>query len=235
MHSPRKILFYLTAFSVAMGFMESAVVIYLREIFYKEGFSFPLKPMSPSLALVEVFREAATVIMLIAIGWFAGRTKLQKFAYFNIAFAIWDLVYYIFLYIFLGWPESLFTWDILFLIPFPWVGPVWAPCLLCLLMIAGSLFVIRRSREDPEFRIPKLHWALLIGGAVTCIVAFMWDYLNYLPAGRQSRNGVWTPGSDQDLFSEISGYIPSAFNYPLFFVGFVLMAVPVFYNMYKRP
>jgi hypothetical protein len=227
MHSPRKILLYLIAFSIAMGFMESAVVIYLREIYYKEGFAFPLKPMSASLALVEVFREAATVIMLICVGWFAGKTKLQKFAYFNIAFAIWDLFYYIFLYVFLGWPESMFTWDILFLIPFPWVGPVWAPCLLCLLMIAGSLFVIDRTRKDPAFRIPVLHWALLIGGAVICIIAFMWDYFNY-------RKELWTPGSDRDLFSEITGYVPSAFNYPLFFAGFILMALPVVYNIYKN-
>jgi hypothetical protein len=223
----RRTLIYLTAFSIAMGFMESAIVIYLREIYYKGGFSFPLKPMSASLALVEVCREAATVVMLVCIGWFAGKTKLQKFAYFNIAFAIWDLCYYLFLYLFLDWPESLFTWDILFLIPFPWVGPVWAPCLLCVLMIWGSLFVIRRSNEDPAYSIPKLHWVLLIGGAVICIVAFMWDYISY-------RNGLWLPGSEKELFSEITGYVPSAFNYPLFFVGFLLMAVPVGFNMHKR-
>jgi len=221
----KKIL-YVTAFAIAMGFMESAVVIYLREIFYKDGFSFPLRPMSPALALVEVFREAATVIMLVCIGWFTGKTKLQRFAYFNIAFAIWDLFYYIFLYIFLGWPQSLSTWDILFLIPFPWVGPVWAPCLLCLLMIAGSLFVIRRTERDPDYSIPILHWSLLISGALICIIAFMWDYLSY-------HQNLWTPGSDKDLFAEINGYIPSAFNYPLFFVGFLLMAFPVVRNMYK--
>lgn len=207
-----------------MGFMESAVVIYLREVFYKDGFSFPLRPMPASLALVEVLREAATVIMLVCIGWFAGVNKLQRFAYFNIAFAVWDLFYYLFLYVFLGWPESLFTWDILFLIPFPWVGPVWAPVLLCLLMITGSVFVVRQTARQPDFRIATIHWLLLITGAVICIIAFMWDYLAY-------HRTLWTPGAEQDLFSEIEGYVPASFNHSLFFTGFVLMCLPVFHNM----
>ena len=68
---------------------------------------------------------------------------------------------------------------------------------------------------------------MLIGGALICIIAFMWDYLTY-------HNKLWTPGSTQDLFSEITGYVPAAFNYPLFFVGFILMAFPVGYNAYRR-
>jgi hypothetical protein len=163
--------------------------------------------------------------MLVCIGWFAGKNKLQRFAYFNIAFGVWDIFYYVFLYIFLGWPESLFTWDILFLIPFPWVGPVWAPVLLCLLMIGGSLFVIRQTEKLPEFRIARAHWALLISGAIVCIIAFMWDYLRY-------HNQLWAPGNDQDLFSEIEGYVPVTFNHRLFFAGFLLMLFPVVYNVY---
>lgn len=225
MRSAQKTLVYVTVFAIAMGFMESAVVIYLRELFYRDGFSFPLRPMPASLALVEVLREAATVIMLVCVGWFAGKNKLQKFAYFNIAFAVWDIFYYVFLYLFLGWPESLFTWDILFLIPFPWVGPVWAPVLLCLLMIAGSVFVVRQTDRLPDYRISPAHWTLLIGGAVICIVAFMWDYLRY-------HRELWTPGSDSELFSEIEGYVPSSFNHSLFFLGFILMCFPVVYNMH---
>jgi hypothetical protein len=218
-------LIYLTVFAVAMGFMESAVVIYLREIYYKDGFSFPLRPMHTSLAVVEVLREAATVIMLIGVGWFAGVNKLQRFASFIVAFAVWDIFYYVFLYIFLGWPESIFTWDILFLIPFPWVGPVWGPLLLCLLMITGSVFVIRQTDRLPGFSIPRIHWVSLIAGAAVCIIAFMWDYLAY-------QSSLWLPGKDQPLFTEIEGYVPSSFNHPLFFAGFLLMCLPVFYNIF---
>ncbi|MDQ3016493.1 MAG: hypothetical protein M3R25_07230 [Bacteroidota bacterium] len=119
-----KLIIYVIVFAIAMGFMESAIVIYLRELFYPEGFRFPLIPIPHRLAVVEILREAVTVIMLICVGYFAGRNKVQRFAFFGLAFAIWDLFYYIFLYAFLGWPESIFTCDILFLIPVPWVGPV---------------------------------------------------------------------------------------------------------------
>ncbi|MBK6833902.1 MAG: hypothetical protein IPG89_06345 [Bacteroidetes bacterium] len=66
--------------------------------------------------------------MLVGAGIIAGKTRLTRFAYFIIAFAIWDIFYYVFLYVLLQWPESLFTWDILFLVPVPWTGPVIAPC-----------------------------------------------------------------------------------------------------------
>jgi len=212
-------------FAIAMGFLESAVVIYLREIYYKEGFSFPLKPMPFSIALVEVLREAATVIMLIGIGFLAGKTRLQRFAYFSLAFAVWDLFYYVFLYVFLGWPQSLFTWDILFLIPLPWVGPVWAPCLLSLLMLGGSVFVIIECEKNKDYRVAALHWLLLIGGAVICIVSFMWDYFIY-----QQNN--WAMAGEP-LSNAIPGYVPVWFNSPLFFTGLVLMSLPVFYNMFR--
>src|SRR5690348_14185303 len=110
-------LIWLSLFAIAMGFMESAVVIYLRKILYPGGFQFPLMPISNDLAMVEIFREAATMIMLVGIGILAGRSVKEKFAIFIFCFAVWDIFYYVFLKIFLDWPQSLMTWDILFLIP----------------------------------------------------------------------------------------------------------------------
>ncbi len=83
-------------FAIAMGFLEAAVVIYLRALYYPTGFQFPLKTMDQHLAMVEILREFATVIMLLGVASLAGRNKLQSFAYFNLAFAIWDLFYYLF-------------------------------------------------------------------------------------------------------------------------------------------
>lgn len=205
-------------FAIAMGFLESAVVIYLRGLYYKDGFAFPLRPMPFSTAVVEVLREAATVVMLVCLGYLAGKTKLQRFAYFNLAFAVWDIFYYVFLYVFLGWPQSLFTWDLLFLIPLPWVGPVWAPCLLALLMIAGSVLVIARVQRDPLFSLPARNWLFMISGASICILAFMWDYLSFC-------TNYFSPR--QALFSDLSGYVPQSFNYLLFFTGFAGMGYPV--------
>ncbi|MCW3076986.1 MAG: hypothetical protein JWO32_1595 [Bacteroidetes bacterium] len=216
-------------FAIAMGFMESSIVIYLRELFYKNGFNFPLKGIPPFIARIEFFRELGTVIMLVGIGIIAGKTKLQRFAYFVLAFAIWDIFYYIFLYLCLGWPPSLCTWDILFLIPVPWVGPVWAPCLLCMLMITGSVFVIIRSEENREFKIAKIFWWMLIAGAAVCILSFMWDYLIF----SNTKHQTWSVLSNQDLFPEIENYIPIQFNYFLFFTGFLAMCTAVIFSMIK--
>ena len=225
---PIKKIIWIILFAIAMGMLESAVVVYLRELYYKDGFSFPLKIIPVSIARVETWREVATIIMLVAVGILAGKGKLQRFAYFVLAFAVWDLFYYIFLYVFLGWPESLFTWDILFLIPAPWVGPVWAPCLLCLLMITGSIYIIRKTEESNNFTISLFYWALMITGSLICIVAFMWDYLLW------AKNSSWSMFSDQALFEDIQTYIPQQFNIGLFLTGFIMMLSSVILYIQKN-
>ena len=226
MRTTKKIIIWVSLFAIAMGFMESAVVIYLRELYYKTGFEFPLKQISPFIAKIEFFREIATIIILVGCGIMAGKNKLQRFAYFVLAFAIWDIFYYVFLYVCLGWPQALSTWDILFLIPVPWVGPVWAPCLLSLLMIVGSLFVINKIDKQPDYKVSHSFWWLLISGAVVCIVSFMWDYLCFI------KGDCWSVKSDKNLFSEIDAYVPTTFNSSLFFAGFLLMLFPVASSIY---
>lgn len=231
MPSLSKTIAWVTVFAIAMGLFECVVVIYLRELFYPGGFVFPLKPIPAFVAKLEVFREAATIIMLVACGILAGNTKLQRFAYFVLAFAVWDLCYYLFLYLFIGWPQSLLTWDILFLIPVPWVGPVWAPCLLCLIMITGSLYIIRKTGSNPRFKIDTLHWIMMITGAAICILAFMWDYMR-LQAGK---NNTWNIFSQQELFSELEQYVPQTFNSGLFMTGFLLMCASIVFSIVKIP
>ena len=222
-------LYWLGAYAIAMGFLESAVVIYVRAIYYKDGFQFPLRPMDLSLARVEILREAATVIMLIAAAYLAGTTKTQRFAYFTLAFAIWDLFYYVFLYVFLGWPESLFTWDILFLIPLPWIGPVWSPCLICLLMIFSALVLIHETTKNAAFKISKTQWFFLIGGILLCILSFVWDYLF-----KVQREDFWSVFSSKALFAELTHYIPQSFNHLLFFTGFASMCFPLVQHLYYK-
>jgi hypothetical protein len=197
------------------------VVVYLRELYYKNGFSFPLKEIPFHIARIEFFREVATLIMLAGCGIIAGKTRLQRFAYFLIAFAVWDLCYYLFLYVCLGWPQSLSTWDILFLIPVPWIGPVWAPCLLSLSMILFSIFIIFQTEKNREFKIGPKHWILLISGVITCIVAFMWDYLREM----QKANSSWTIFSKDHLFKELSTFVPQHFNVALFLTGYSILAI----------
>jgi len=209
-------------FAIAMGFLEAAVVIYLRALYYPNGFQFPLKTMDQNLAMVEILRELATVIMLIGVASLAGRNRLQSFAYFNLAFAVWDLFYYVFLFLCLQWPSSLFTWDILFLIPLPWIGPVWAPCLLCLLMVIGSVIVIVRVEKSPSFVVHKIQWWMVIAGACICILSFLWDYLMYC-----NLQNLWLPGNKEAMFADLQNYQPQSFNHILFFTGFAFMSWPV--------
>jgi hypothetical protein len=118
-----------------MALLESAVVVYLRELYYPNGFVFPLSPMKSVVILTELAREFATIVMLWTIAYVAGRNFSTRFAWFIIGFGIWDIFYYVFLYVFIQWPSSVFEWDILFLIPLPWYGPVIAPCLISVAMI----------------------------------------------------------------------------------------------------
>jgi len=137
MKSTRMILL-VGVFAMAFAFVESSVVVYLRQISYPEGFAFPLKPGITSQIAVEVSREFATIVMLIAIGMIAGTNRWQRFSYFLIGFGVWDIFYYVWLKLILDWPSSLLDWDILFLLPIPWIGPVIAPVLVSLVMIAGG-------------------------------------------------------------------------------------------------
>jgi len=153
---------WLTLFSVAMGFLETAVVIYLRKLYYPNGFQFPLVPVSYDIAMVEFLREAATIIMLAGIGILTGKNTSQKFAIFLYCFAVWDIFYYVFLKVFLGWPESFLTWDILFIIPVPWVGPVICPCIASLTMIILTTFVIYFQEKGYDIHLKLKEWVLLI-------------------------------------------------------------------------
>jgi len=113
-------------FACAFAWVESAVVVYLRKIYFNGDFKFPLsivwegdKHVIDPLIKIEFGREIATMVMLFAVGWFSGRNKFQKFCFFIIAFGIWDIFYYIWLYVMVGWPPNLMTWDLLFYIPLP--------------------------------------------------------------------------------------------------------------------
>ena len=163
-------------FSVAMGFLETAVVVYLRELYYPAGFTFPLHNMSMAIIKTELLREAATIIMLYMIGHLTAKTKVQRFSYFIFCFAVWDIFYYVFLKVLLNWPASVFDWDILFLIPLPWVGPVLAPVIVSLSMILWALIIEYYSASE-NVSIKGLQWTLFATGSVIVIISFIKDYL----------------------------------------------------------
>ena len=177
---------WVVIFSIAFAWVESAVVVYLREIYFDGGFSFPLvinwengKRVIDPLVRIEFGREIATIIILITVGWLAGSTKFQKFSFFMIAFGIWDIFYYIWLYVLTSWPESLMTWDLLFYVPLPWVGPVLTPVLIAITMVAAGSLIIYYDVK---------------GYGLLLIVAFCWDWKNILQIpGNMERTGIPNP------------------------------------------
>ncbi len=181
-----------TAYAVAMAYLESAIVVYLRRLYYPKGFDFPLVIIDIPTLFIEVGRETATIIMLATVGVAAGRTKVGKCAYFLYLFGVWDIFYYVWLKVFLDWPASLFTWDVLFLIPVPWVGPVLAPVTVALTMIGMALVLLRLEQRGPVLPARKTVWLAQMGASLIVIVSFTIDVVPRLPD-----NGAllaqWTP------------------------------------------
>ncbi len=208
-------------FSVAMGYLESAVVIYLRKIYYPAGFSFPLMPMDHDLVMVEFYREIATVIMLLGVAIIAGRNKISRFAWFLYCFSIWDIFYYVFLKIFLGWPTSFLTWDVLFLIPVPWTGPVITPIILALGMAIFGLFLLKVDNTKSNVTSCFTEWILLILGTIVIIVSWCWDYCRQMITN-SSFSDVWTLSGNSPLFEDMNGYVPERFNWFLFGIGLIM-------------
>ncbi len=164
-----------TIFAVAFALVEASVVVYLRQIFYPEGFAFPLKPASISRVGVEIAREFATIVMLIVSAMIAGKGRWQRFSYFLIGFGVWDIFYYVWLKLILDWPASVLDWDILFLIPVPWIGPVIAPVLVSVAMIAGGWLILHQEEKHGSFRASRAAIALALLGSVAILVSFVLD------------------------------------------------------------
>ncbi len=205
-------------FAIAMGFLETAVVVYLRELYYPDGFAFPLRLINADIALTELLREAATLIMLLGVAFFAGKNRIERFAFFIFAFAIWDIFYYVFLFLLLAWPSSLMTMDILFLIPVTWVGPVIAPVINSLMMILLACIILYFSGRQQKVRTRPLHWLLLIAGSLVVIAAYTEEYTRHMLAV-YSVGSLLTNSSDPELLAYACSFIPRNFQWWIFAAG----------------
>jgi len=213
-------------FAVAMAALEAIVVIYLRQLYYPHGFDFPLTLLSSYMVSLEWLREAATIVMLAAIGILSGKNPLQKLACFFYPFAIWDIFYYLWLKLLLGWPPSFFTWDVLFLIPVPWIGPVLAPviCSLTMILFAAIIFYFQFTGRSLKIALPE--WALLLSGCLVILFTFMQDYSGII-FHEISLSGISGLSQNQHFWTVLSQYRPVDFNWLLFAIGesFILLAL----------
>ena len=164
-------------FGIAFAYIEAAVVVYLRTIFHPEGFTFPLTDfgITPSwkrLLLTEIGREAASMVLISTAAWLFGQTLQQRFAYFLAIFAVWDIFYYIWLKILINWPGSIMDWDILFLIPITWAGPLLAPVLTSLTLLIFAVITLYRSCTGSPLEVAPIDWGGFILAGLVVVVSF---------------------------------------------------------------
>jgi hypothetical protein len=217
-------------FGIAFGYVEAAVVTYLRPQLdavrapfippKSRGEIFPMlsprqvKAAGPDMVRLvgtEIAREAATLLMLGAVAAAVGGSLRQGLAFFLLAFGAWDISYYVFLKVLIDWPKSLLTWDVVFLIPVPWSGPVLAPTLVALTMVGSALIYLWREAEGYSIRLRMVHWFGAYAGAVLVLYAFTWDYRNVMAGG-----------------------MPKAFLWPVFALGKVLWVLTFLHALNAR-
>jgi hypothetical protein len=199
-------------YAMAMAWVESAVVFYMRTMIDRiDPYQSNPLPVVGSLGSVELVREAATLAMLLTVGMLAGRSWRSRLGYAAVAFGVWDILYYVFLKVMCGWPRSLFDWDILFLLPLPWWGPVLAPMSIAAMLIAWGTLATQ-FEEHPPAGLPVWRLrALGFLGAGLALYVFMADSI------RVADQGV-------DVLRNL---LPARFNWPLFCMALLLMATPV--------
>jgi hypothetical protein len=164
-------------FSMAFAYIESAVVVYLRAIFYPHGFDFPitmfdLSPLGKRLVLVEIGREAATLVLILTSSWLFGKNRRQRFAYFMIIFAVWDIFYYVWLKVLLDWPASIMDWDILFLIPATWASAVLYPVLISITLLIFAAIILYRDAHGRTIKVKLTDWLAFVISGVIVVVSF---------------------------------------------------------------
>ena len=154
---------------------------------------------SLSFIAIEAGREAATLVMIAMIGLIAGRTRLERLAWSAVAFGIWDIGYYAWLHVFSGWPPSLDAPDVLFLLPVPWVGPVWSPIIVSLALVGVGLAAASTLRSGIQMRITRRQWAGGVAGGLLVLVSYTFE------SGRLMEGGL-----------------PGPYPWPIFAAGMVL-------------
>ena len=207
MESVRRLPF-VALYAVAMAYVEAAVVAYLRELYGVEDLVRDLPTMVTRLTVIEIGREGATMVMLLAVGWIAGRRLQDRLGHFVFAFGLWDIAYYGWLALFGGWPTSPLDWDVLFLIPVPWWGPVLAPALIAAVMCVAGAAALLGADRGVSWRLTRTNAAVAAIGIAVVLYTFTVDGLGALPDGVEAVRQVR----------------PSDFQWPVFTLGLAVMS-----------
>lgn len=223
----RTLLPWMTAYAIAMAFLESAVVIYLRELYYPAEFRFPVAPIKPHIAVTELLRELATMVMLLAPAALVTARRLERFAWFCFCFGVWDIFYYVFLKAVLDWPASVFDWDILFLVPVVWVGPVLAPCLVSLGLIALGCVILHKRHRVPSARLAGWPWSALVVSASIFLYTFVEEPVGHIIRSAGDRQLASLPEPGHMALDGLRDYLPEHYAWGVFAIGAVIGAAAI--------
>lgn len=183
----------IATYGIAMAYLEAAVVVYLRAALgVGTGDVFPVdfSATGNHLGFIELGRELATLLMIAGVGWIAGRSPLERLAWAAVVFGIWDVGYYAWLWVFSGWPPSVGTWDLLFLLPVPWAGPVWAPVVVSGGLVAFGLIFAGRLRSGSGVRLGRSGLVALLTAGAIVVLSFILN-ANVVLAGETPTSFPW--------------------------------------------
>jgi len=200
-----KKLWWAGLFAIAMAYVESATVVYIRRMYGISDLLLDIPPFDPVIAPIEVGRELAMLVMLLAVSWAVGKSLQARLSYAFIIFGVWDIFYYIWLRLFIGWPNSLIETDFLFLIPLPWWGPVIAAVVIACLMVVGGILAVISEDKGRKIRFSAFDWTTLIAGVLILLYSFTEDALAIMPA-------------DVETLAQLR---PTSFNWPIYILGLV--------------
>lgn len=199
-------------FAGAMAWVESATVAYLRTLLNRvEPYQQRPLPIVSLFVGTELAREAATVVMLLSLALLAGKTWRERCGYFMVAFGVWDIFYYVFLKIIVGWPHSLFDWDVLFLIPLPWWGPVLSPVLMSIILIIGGILMTDLDGTASLFTPSRVSWVFCAAGLITALYVFMATAIHDLLGDSRGIHNI----------------LPTQFNWLVFDVALLMLSTPI--------
>ena len=203
----------LVMFTSAMALLEAAVVVYMRRLYYPENplDLFPLEFLRHYDPVLELAREVATIVMLVTVALLVDRsTPTRSFAAFVFAFGLWDILYYAWLKVLIGWPRDWAEWDVLFLVPTIWLGPWICPVLIAFLFVSWGTVVLLSNSEPC---LSKGGISLFIAGSLGGLATFL-----------QPAIPIWWSGGMEAL----TQYRPGPFWWWLFVPSLLTMAVGLF-------
>jgi hypothetical protein len=206
--TPHRTILWLTVYAIAMANVEAVIVVHLRILYYPVDPTviFPLVLLSQRDLLIEIVRELATLVMILGVAALAARKLMGIFAAFVYVFGVWDIFYYIWLKLMIGWPIAWLEWDLLFLIPWPWLGPWMTAALVALQFTLWGGWVLARAADTALCWRPLL---LFSGGALLVLVSFLAPALPLLTGG-------------EDMLHTLQ---PAGFLWAAYIPGYLLMIV----------